>query len=86
MTAIAVASLVDPDWIRLPPWAWALAIFVAGLLLAMFRVYRDLRKERDELREALARTGFAGPFVLVPWKGRMGNFSQNGIEELKNDV
>ncbi len=87
MTALAVASLVDPDWIRLPIWAWALAIFVVGLVLAMFRVYRDLRKERDQLKYALARTRFGGPFILVPLTGGEA-LGRNGIniKETTNDM
>jgi hypothetical protein len=41
MAGIAVTSLINPDWIHLPLWTWALLIFVGGLLFAMFRVYRQ---------------------------------------------
>src|SRR5450631_4161211 len=54
MSCIAVTSLVNPEWIHFPLWTWALLIFVAGLLLAMFRVYRELRQQRDALQQSLS--------------------------------
>lgn len=81
MAGIAVTSLVNPEWVHFPLWTWALLIFVGGLLLAMFRVYRELRHERDALQRSLAAlqqsldaiqqsldgTVAAGPFMLVPF-------------------
>jgi putative exporter of polyketide antibiotics len=84
MTAMAISALVDPDWIRLPIWAWALAIFVAGLIAATFRVYRDLRKERDDLQEMLSRSALRGPFALVPLDD--DPFGCRAIEEVRRDV
>ena len=69
MAGLAIISLVNPDWVHLPLWAWALLIFVPGLLVAMFRVYRELRRQRDALHERLGSTGVAGPFMLVPFSG-----------------
>jgi hypothetical protein len=85
MTTVAIATLVDPEWIRLPVWAWALAIFVAGLLSAMFRVYRELRKERDELRQALASAEARGPFLLVPVSDRAA-VAAHAMKEIGRDV
>lgn len=67
MAIIAILSLVDPDWVRLPLWTWALLIFVAGLVFAMFRVYAGLRRQHDVLRAQIADAGIAGPFLLVPY-------------------
>ncbi len=69
MAGLATMSLVNPDWVHLPLWTWALVIFVAGLLFAMFRVYRELRRQRDALYERLGSIGIAGPFILVPFSG-----------------
>lgn len=69
MAGLAIMSLVNPDWVHFPLWAWALLIFVAGLLFAMFRVYRELRRQRDVLHERLGSIGIAGPFILVPFSG-----------------
>jgi len=69
MAGIAVTSLVSPDWVHLQLWMWALLIFVAGLLFAMFRVYRELRSQRDALQQRLIGIGIAGPFMLVPLSG-----------------
>ncbi len=69
MAALAVLSLADPEWVRLPAWTWAILIFVAGLVAAMFRVYRDLRRQRDAFRAQIAGLGVAGPFLLVPFEG-----------------
>src|SRR5487761_908159 len=66
MATIALMGLVDPESVRLPHWLWAILIFVAGLVAAMFRVYRDLRRRHDSLRDRLAGAGLAGPFILVP--------------------
>lgn len=72
MAALAIVSLANPEWTRLPVWVWAILIFVAGLLHAMFRVYRELRRQRDALQEKLVGIGIAGPFFLVPFDGRFG--------------
>jgi hypothetical protein len=69
MAGIAVTSLVSPDWVHLQLWMWALLIFVAGLLFAMFRVYRELRSQRDSVQQKLIGIGIAGPFMLVPLSG-----------------
>jgi len=69
MAGIAILSLVDPEWVRLPIWTWAILIFVAGLVFAMFRVYRDLRWQRDTLDDQVAGIAIAGPFILVPFYG-----------------
>ena len=68
MATIAILSLIDPDWVRLPIWTWAILIFVGGLVFAMFHVYSDLRRERDGLRGRIAG-GISGPFLLVPYYG-----------------
>jgi hypothetical protein len=84
MASIAVTALVNPEWIHLPLWTWALLIFVAGLLLAMFRVYRELRQQRDELQQSLNGIGIAGPFMLVPFSGHSGfvrKVSKKGVEQ-----
>jgi hypothetical protein len=84
MAGTAIIGLVQPDWIHLPLWAWALLVFVAGLLLAMFRVYRDLRHQRDALQQSLVGIGITGPFILVPFFGHsdiLQNASQKGIEQ-----
>lgn len=83
MAGITITGLAQPDWIHLPVWMWALLIFVAGLLLAMFRVYRDLRHQRDALQQSLDGIGIAGPFMLVPFFGRsdiLQNVSQKGVD------
>src|SRR5487761_86144 len=64
LAAIALVGLVDPESVRLPAWSWAILIFVAGLVAAMFRVYRDLRQRHDSLEARLASGGLAGPFIL----------------------
>ena len=69
MAGLAITSLVKPDWVHLPLWAWSLVIFVAGLLFAMFRVYRELRRQRDALHERLDRIGLTGSFILMPFYG-----------------
>ena len=69
MGCLAIIGLVNSDWVHLPLWAWGLLIFVAGLLFAMFRIYRDLRQQRDALHQSLACLGVAGPFILVPLNG-----------------
>jgi hypothetical protein len=81
MVSIAVTSLVNPEWIHFPLWTWTILIFVGGLLFAMFRVYRELRQQRDALQRSLDAlqqsldalqqtldgTVAAGPFMLVPF-------------------
>jgi hypothetical protein len=86
MASIAVTSLVNPEWIHFPLWTWALLIFVAGLLLAMFRVYRELRNQRDVLQQSLDRIGIAGPFMLVPVSGHADVLRKALQEGLSNDV
>jgi type II secretory pathway component PulF len=84
MASIAVTSLVNPDWIHFPLWTWALLIFVGGLLFAMFRVYRELRQQRDALQQNLDGIGIVGPFMLVPFSGHSDVFrkvSQKGVEQ-----
>ena len=76
MASIAVTGLVNPEWIHFPLWTWALLIFVAGLLLAMFQVYRDLRNQRDVLQQSLDRLSIAGPFILVPVSGTQMLFAR----------
>ncbi len=66
MVGIGVLSLADPESVKLPPWSWAMLVFVAGLVAAMFRVYRSLRRRHDALQNQLTGTGMAGPFLLVP--------------------
>jgi len=67
MVALSLASLVNPQWTRFPPWVWMLLIFIAGLFFATFRVYRELRAPRDVLHRRLARISIGGPYLLVPW-------------------
>ena len=84
MASIAVTSLVNPEWIHFPLWTWALLIFVGGLLLAMFRVYRELRQQRDALQQSLNGIGITGPFMLVPFCGHsdvVRKVSQKGVEQ-----
>lgn len=83
MASIAVTSLVNPEWIHFPLWTWALLIFVGGLLLAMFRVYRELRQQRDALQQSLNGIGIAGPFMLVPFSDVLRKVSKKG---LSNDL
>ena len=86
MASIATAGLVMPEWTHLPLWMWALLIFVAGLLLAMFRVYRDLRQQRDSLQKQLDGIGIAGPFMLIPVSGHLGDFQRVSQKRLSNDL
>jgi hypothetical protein len=51
MVALAVLSIETP--ITVPPLAWALMVFVAGLTVAMFRVYRAERTQREEAQKRL---------------------------------
>jgi hypothetical protein len=84
MASIAVTSLVNPEWIHFPLWTWALLIFVGGLLLAMFRVYRELRQQRDALQQSLDGIGMAGPFMLVPISGHsvvLRKVSRKGVKQ-----
>ena len=84
MVGVAVTSLVTPEWIHFPLWTWALLIFVGGLLLAMFRVYRELRQQRDALLQSLNGIGIAGPFILVPFSGHsdvLRKVTQKGVEQ-----
>jgi len=87
MAGLAVGSLVNPVWTQLPLWAWAFLIFVAGLVSAMFCVYRELRRERDTLRRALGGAGATGPFILVPYAvGRGARTEPSPTEAAINDV
>lgn len=86
MASIAVTGLVNPEWIHLPLWTWALLIFVVGLLLAMFRVYRELRQQRDALQQSLNGIGIAGPFMLVPFSGHSEFVRKVSKKELSNDL
>ena len=86
MAGIAVTSLVNPEWIHFPLWTWALLIFVGGLLLAMFRVYRELRQQRDALLQSLNGIGIAGPFILVPFSGHSDVLGRLHKKELNNDL
>jgi hypothetical protein len=79
MAGLAIAGLVDPEWIRFPLWAWVLLIFVAGLFFAMFRVYGELRRQRDILHQRLGRLSIAGPYLLVP-------YSPDLEERMTNDL
>ena len=84
MAGITVISLVNPDWVHLPIWAWVVLIFVAGLLSAMFRVYRELRNQRDAIRQQFGDLGFAGPFILVPFSRHLelsaADLSKTGVK------
>ncbi|MGO8867728.1 MAG: hypothetical protein ACLQME_14615 [Alphaproteobacteria bacterium] len=88
MAGLAIIGLVNPDWVHLPLWAWALLIFVAGLLFAMFRVYRELRRQRDVLHERLGSIGIAGPFMLVPFSGDLHLDTRESFrkERITNDM
>jgi hypothetical protein len=79
MVALSLASLVKPDWTRFPPWVWVLLIFMAGLFFATFRVYRELRRQRDVLHRRLARISIAGPYLLVPWTGDLNERIENDL-------
>lgn len=82
MASIAITGLVNPEWIHFPLWAWALLIFVGGLLFAMFRVYREIRQQRDALQQSVIAIGIAGPFMLLPLSGHsdvLRKFSQKEI-------
>ena len=69
MAGLTVTGLVRPEWVQFPLWIWASLIFGAGLLFAMFRIYRDLRHERDVLKHRSGTASFEGPFLLVRWTG-----------------
>lgn len=86
MASIAVTSLVNPEWIHFPLWTWVLLIFVVGLLLAMFRVYRDLRNQRDVLQQSLDRLDIAGSFMLVPVSGHADALRKALQKGLNHDV
>jgi hypothetical protein len=86
MASIAVTSLVNPEWVHFPLWAWALLIFIGGLLLAMFRVYRELRRQHDALQQSLDGIGIAGPFMLVPLSGHSNVFRKISQEGSSNDL
>ena len=62
MAGVAITGLVQPDWIHPPLWAWALLIFVAGLLLAMFRVYVMMPKV-DDIRVTRDNDAMVVPFA-----------------------
>ena len=86
MASIAVTSLVNTEWIHFPLWTWALLIFVGGLLLAMFRVYRELRQQRDALQQSLNGIGMTGPFMLVPFHGHSDAFREVSQKGVGNDL
>jgi hypothetical protein len=86
MTTIAITGLVMPEWIHLPLWVWSLLIFVAGLILAMFRVYRELRRQRDALQNKLDGINISGPFMLVPLSSRFNPLQRISEEVLVNDL
>lgn len=65
MAGLTVTGLVNPGWTVLPLWLWGILIFVAGLLAAMFHVYRELRAERDDLEALLTQGGQSDQFLLV---------------------
>ena len=79
MVALSLATLVEPDWTRFPPWVWVLLIFLAGLFFATFRVYRELRRQRDVLHQRLGELSVGGPYLLVPYSGEL-------MERLKHDL
>lgn len=69
MIVLGVLGPIDPERVRLPAWSWAVLVFVAGLIAATFRVYRDLRQRHDALRDQITGFGVARPFLLVPFSG-----------------
>jgi len=79
MAGLTVTGLVKPEWVQLPLWIWASLIFGAGLLFAMFRVYRDLRRERDALKHCSGIREFEGPFLIVLLNGQNGLSAPNKI-------
>jgi len=72
MASLTVTGLVKPEWVQLPLWIWATLIFGAGLLFAMFRVYRNLRRERDALKQRSEMRLLVGPITLVFLNGQNG--------------
>lgn len=88
MASLTVTGLVKPEWVQFPLWIWASLIFGAGLLFAMFRIYRDLRRERDALKRHSGMSPIEGLFLLVPWNGqnRFPASSTIGIGETSNDM
>lgn len=71
MASLYVTGLVRPDWVAFPLWIWASLLFGAGLLMATFSVYHEVRKERDELRSLHASLPINGPFLLLRWSGAL---------------
>jgi len=88
MASLTITGLVKPEWVQLPLWIWACLIFGAGLFFAMFRVYRDLRRERDALKHRSGIREFEGPFLIVLLNGQNGLavFNKLSIGEISIDL
>lgn len=63
MAVIAVIALIKPDIAPLPLWAWALLIFVAGFVCAVFRVYRKAKSQYEEIKTKLDIIGLDRPLA-----------------------
>lgn len=84
VASIAITGLVMPEWIHLPLWVWALLIFVADLLLAMFLVYRELRQQRDTLQKIVGWLRYSWTIhartILKSHRSFWWKVTQKGVE------
>jgi hypothetical protein len=65
MAVIAMGALIKPEIAPLPIWEWAILVFVAGFVCAVFRVYRSARLDAKALNAQLVQIGLDRPLTFV---------------------